>query len=156
MKQGSSKTDAALRYGFDTYAGFYKAFCREFRVTPAAFLAFCRAKRPYRIDIIKEEYMTVTHKKAARVLQNWNMGEEHIADIYYEGTGNFTGIPIPATLSVQTVNGALLILNWLNGTQEFTIPAMQPRQFDEPRAQGNSIRYFVQSVCLCGVVFGAG
>ena len=26
MKQGSSKIDAALRFGFDTYAGFYKAF----------------------------------------------------------------------------------------------------------------------------------
>ena len=112
MKQGSSKTDAALRYGFDTYAGFYKAFCREFSVTPAAFLAFCRAKRPYRIDIIKEE---------------------HIADIYYEGTGNFTGIPIPAILSVQTVSGALSISNWLNGTQEFTIPAMQPRQYCRKR-----------------------
>ena len=28
MKQGQTKTDAALRFGFDTYAGFYKAFCR--------------------------------------------------------------------------------------------------------------------------------
>ena len=27
IKQGSTKTDAALRFGFDTYAGFYKAFC---------------------------------------------------------------------------------------------------------------------------------
>ena len=30
IREGSSKTDAALRFGFDTYAGFYKAFCREF------------------------------------------------------------------------------------------------------------------------------
>ena len=39
MDQGKSKTDAALCYGFDTYAGFYKAFCREFGSTPSAFLA---------------------------------------------------------------------------------------------------------------------
>lgn len=88
MKQGSSKIDAALLYGFDTYAGFYKAFCREFGSTPSAFLKFCRAKRPYRIDLTKEEHMIVTHKKAAQILQAWNLEGETIADIYDDGTGN--------------------------------------------------------------------
>ena len=88
MKQGSSKIDAALLYGFDTYAGFYKAFCREFGSTPSAFLKSCRAKRPYRIDLTKEEHMIVTHKKAAQILQAWNLEGETIADIYYDGTGN--------------------------------------------------------------------
>lgn len=88
IKQGSSKTDAALNYGFDTYAGFYKAFCREFGSTPSEFLKSCRAKRPYRIDITKEEHMTVTHKKAAQILKYWNLDGETITDIYYEGTGN--------------------------------------------------------------------
>lgn len=88
MKQGSSKIDAALLYGFDTYAGFYKAFCREFGSTPSAFLKSCRAKRPYKIDLTKEEHMTVTHKKAAQILQAWNLEGETITDIYYDGTGN--------------------------------------------------------------------
>ena len=88
MKQGSTKVDAALAFGFDTYAGFYKAFCREFGSTPSDFLQSCRAKRPYRIDITKEENMTITHKKAAQMLQNWNMGDAAVTDIYYEGTGN--------------------------------------------------------------------
>ena len=88
MKQGMSKTDAAFAYGFDTYAGFYRAFCREFGATPSVFLESCRAKRPYRIDITKVEYMTITHKKAAQILLNWNMSDEIITDIYYEGTGN--------------------------------------------------------------------
>ena len=88
MKQGSIKIDAALAYGFDTYAGFYKAFCREFGSTPSDFLESSRAKRPYRIDITKEEHMTVTHKKAAQILPNWDLSEEIITDIYYEGTGN--------------------------------------------------------------------
>lgn len=52
MKQGATKIDAALMFGFDTYAGFYKAFCREFGSTPSSFLQSSRAKRPYRIDII--------------------------------------------------------------------------------------------------------
>lgn len=88
MKQGSIKIDAALAYGFDTYAGFYKAFCREFGSTPSDFLESSRAKRPYRIDITKEEHMVVTHKKAAQILQNWNLEREMITDIYYDGTGN--------------------------------------------------------------------
>ena len=88
MKEGSTKIDAALRFGFDTYAGFYKAFCREFGATPSEFLKSCRAKRPYRIDLQKEEHMTVTHKKAAQILKHWNLEGETITDIYYEGTGN--------------------------------------------------------------------
>ena len=88
MKQGSSKIDAALLYGFDTYAGFYKAFCREFGATPSAFLKSCRVKRPYRIDLTKEEHMTVTHKKTAQILKYWNLESETITDIYYDGTGN--------------------------------------------------------------------
>lgn len=88
VKQGSTKIDAALLYGFDTYAGFYKAFCREFGSTPSAFLKSCRAKRPYRIDLTKEEHMTITHKKAAQILQAWNLEGETITDIYYDGTGN--------------------------------------------------------------------
>ena len=88
MKQGSTKIDAALLYGFDTYAGFYKAFCREFGSTPSEFLKSCRAKRPYRIDLMREEHMTVTHKKAAQILKYWNLEDETITDIYYDGTGN--------------------------------------------------------------------
>ena len=88
MKQGSTKNDAARLYGFDTYAGFYRAFCREFGFTPSEFLESSRAKRPYRIDITKEEHMTVTHKKATQILKHWNLSDENITDIYYEGTGN--------------------------------------------------------------------
>ena len=88
MKQGSTKIDAALLYGFDTYAGFYKAFCREFGSTPSEFLKSCRAKRPCRIDLTKEEHMTVTHKKAAQILKHWSLEGETVSDIYYDGTGN--------------------------------------------------------------------
>lgn len=88
MKQGSTKIDAAFLYGFDTYAGFYKAFCREFGSTPSEFLKSCQAKRPYRIDLMKEEHMTVTHKKAAQILKYWNLEDKTITDIYYDGTGN--------------------------------------------------------------------
>ena len=32
--------------------------------------------------------MTVTHKKVAGILQNWDLADASITDIYYEGTGN--------------------------------------------------------------------
>ena len=88
MKRGTGKTDAALTYGFDTYAGFYKAFCREFGSAPAEFLAAGRAKRPWRIDVFKEDHRTMTHKKLREILENWNLEQENISDIYFEGTGN--------------------------------------------------------------------
>ena len=88
MGQGSSKTDAAFAYGFDTYAGFYRAFCREFGITPSDYLETGRAKRPYRIDITMEEHMTVTHKKVTQILKHWNLDGETLTDIYYDGTGN--------------------------------------------------------------------
>jgi Ser/Thr protein kinase RdoA (MazF antagonist)/AraC-like DNA-binding protein len=88
IKRGSTKIDAALLYGFDTYAGFYKAFCREFGSTPSDFLKNRRAKRPYRIDLMKEKHMIISHKKAAQILKNWNLENESISDIYYEGTCN--------------------------------------------------------------------
>ena len=73
---------------FQQATGLYKAFCREFGATPSEFLKSCRAKRPYRINLQKEEHMTVTHKKAALILKHWNLDSEIITDIYYEGTGN--------------------------------------------------------------------
>lgn len=87
IRGGSTGIDAALRFGFDTYAGFYKAFVREFGTTPSAFLRSSRAKRPYRIDLMKAEHMTITHKKASQILKAWNLETEPITDIYYEGTG---------------------------------------------------------------------
>ena len=38
IRQGNQMTATALSYGFDTFAGFYKAFKREFGYTPSQFL----------------------------------------------------------------------------------------------------------------------
>ncbi len=85
---GSLGVDAALRYGFDTYAGFYRAFQREFGCTPSAYLAAGRARRPYRPDLSKEEHMTVTKQKAAEFLRHWELQGETVTEFYYESTGN--------------------------------------------------------------------
>lgn len=88
VKQGKTRIDAALRYGFGTYAGFYRAFRREFGCTPSAFAGSCRASKPYRIDLMKEEYIMVTKKRAARLLENWGLETEPVTEIRYAGTGD--------------------------------------------------------------------
>ena len=85
---GNKMIDVALLYGFETHAGFYKAFVREFGCTPAQFQKQYKVKKPYRINIFKEEHIMVTHKKIAGILKLWGLENESISDIYYEGSGN--------------------------------------------------------------------
>lgn len=88
IRTGAKRIDAALAYGFDTYAGFYKAFLREFGCTPSAYLKKNRAKRPCSIMLLKEEHMELTHATAKQVLKHWKMENESIRDLYYESSGN--------------------------------------------------------------------
>lgn len=87
IRGGRKRVDVILEYGFDTYAGFYKAFRREFGCTPSAFLKKGRVKRPYKLNLFREEHMNVSHKKASELLKHWNFENEPITDIYYEGNG---------------------------------------------------------------------
>ncbi len=84
ISSGRTKTDAALEYGFDTYAGFYKAFLREFSCTPAEYIRSGRVRQPCRIDLEKEEHMIITRKKCQEILRHWNLEHEEITDIYYD------------------------------------------------------------------------
>ncbi len=85
---GSKMIDVALLYGFETHAGFYKAFVREIGCTPAQYLKRYKVKNPYRINIFKEEHIMVSHKKVTTILKAWGLKNETVSDIYYEGTGN--------------------------------------------------------------------
>ena len=85
---GSKMIDAELRYGFETHAGFYKAFVREIGCTPAQYLKRYKVKKPYRINIFEEEHSMVSHKKVTTILKAWGLEKETVSDIYYEGTGN--------------------------------------------------------------------
>jgi AraC-like DNA-binding protein len=86
--RGEKMVNSALLYGFDTHAGFYKAFKREFGYTPSDFLKKYKVKKPYRINLFKEEHIMITHKKIVEVLKNWELQDETVKDIFYEGTGN--------------------------------------------------------------------
>lgn len=81
---GNKVIDVALAYGFDTYAGFYKAFKREFGYTPKDFLKSHKVNKPYKINLSEGEHIMVTHKKISEILENWNLEREAITDVFYE------------------------------------------------------------------------
>lgn len=85
---GEKMITVALDYGFGTQAGFYKAFVREFGYTPTEFLNISKKKKPYRINLFKEEHIMVSHKKIKEVLQNWGLENEKLVDVVYAETGN--------------------------------------------------------------------
>ena len=88
MHCGEKIITVALTYGFETQAGFYKAFVREFGYTPTEFLNMTKKKEPYRINLIKEKHIMVSHRKLKDVLLNWGLENENLTDIIYAETGN--------------------------------------------------------------------
>ncbi len=88
ISKGAQMIDIAMQYGFDTYAGFYKAFKRELGYTPSEFLKKYKVKKPYHIKLIEEETIMVTHKRITEILVNWGLQAETVQDIYYKDTGN--------------------------------------------------------------------
>lgn len=90
MHCGEKMITVALLYGFETQAGFYKAFVREFGYTPTELLNISRKRKPYRINLLKGEHIMVSHKKLKEILRNWGFEDERITDIVYAESGNIS------------------------------------------------------------------
>ena len=86
MHNGLSGVQAALKYGYDSYAGFYKSFRRTFGCSPSAFSCYHVAK-PYPVNLMQEEYKMIAKTKLRAILQNWNLQDADIVDCFYETTG---------------------------------------------------------------------
>ena len=86
MSNGMAKVDIALSYGFETYAGFYKAFKREFNCSPSEFIKSYKGEKPYRINILQEKHIMISKNKIQKILNHWNLQSESIANIYNENT----------------------------------------------------------------------
>lgn len=63
--------DAAMDYGFDSYAGFYKAFLRTYGCSPKKYLSLYGAYQ----SISEVSYM-FTESELRKVLNNWNIPQE--------------------------------------------------------------------------------
>ena len=82
IARGSSGIDAALAYGFETYAGFYKAFVRMYGCSPKQYLALYgpHKSKANQEDTIMKKY---TQKELRAVLANWGIPQNlPIGDIY--------------------------------------------------------------------------
>lgn len=87
IANGKKQVEAALTYGFDTAAGFYKAFCREFGCAPAEYVKRFRIRKPYRIALLQEEIIMLTNTKIKEILGNWELQDAHIQRIVSTNDG---------------------------------------------------------------------
>lgn len=68
---GGRFVDTALLYGFDTHAGFYKAFKREYGCSPSKFIKTSLVIRPAAIDLRREARLMLTQAQIRRILSKW-------------------------------------------------------------------------------------
>lgn len=84
LASGRVAAEVALEYGFDTYAGFYKAFTREFGCSPRKYLVI------YSVPVIPEcrevNNMSLTKNEVREILKNWDIDQNlPIHDFMYMG-----------------------------------------------------------------------
>jgi len=79
IADGRKAIDIVPDYGFDTYAGFYKAFTKMYGCSPKKYLSIYKHHKP-----VKPEVAIMYSKKDLRkVLENWNIETGlPIGDIY--------------------------------------------------------------------------
>jgi len=77
---GRRAIDAALEYGFDTYAGFYKAFVRMYGGSPKKYLSKTEASAVF------------TEKELRDILANWDVPRDlPIMDVYIMDGAKISG-----------------------------------------------------------------
>ena len=64
LSHGKKAIDVALEYGFDTYAGFYKAFVRLYGLSPKKYLS---------LYVIQEDFSMINEKDLRVALTNWDV-----------------------------------------------------------------------------------
>ena len=70
-QEGGKLTHLSLNYGFDTHAGFYKAFKKEFGCSPRHYLKVRQAVLPQPYSLQKERKFMITSQQLKNILKNW-------------------------------------------------------------------------------------
>ena len=86
ISRGAKKQEVAFSYGFDTYAGFYKAFYREYGMSPSEYLKNYRPSVPNRVNLLQEGKVMISKKILVKLLAHWGMENSPVNNIYYEGS----------------------------------------------------------------------
>lgn len=67
--------ESAYLYGFDTYAGFYKAFKREFGCSPSKYLKLNTALKPTAVNLFEEAKIMLTNTQIRQLLTHWDIDQ---------------------------------------------------------------------------------
>ncbi|MEI5994884.1 helix-turn-helix domain-containing protein [Candidatus Enterococcus mansonii] len=72
IASGETAVEVALAYGFNTYAGFYKAFVKEYGCSPKKYLTIYKNEK---IETKKREmnYLHLTKKEIKHYLSHWSI-----------------------------------------------------------------------------------
>jgi Ser/Thr protein kinase RdoA (MazF antagonist)/AraC-like DNA-binding protein len=78
---GRKAIEVVLEYGFDTYAGFFKAFKRMYGCSPKKYVSIYHNHKPKKPEVAKKQM--VTEKELRKILENWDIDKNlPIHDIY--------------------------------------------------------------------------
>ncbi|MHC1749615.1 MAG: helix-turn-helix domain-containing protein [Cellulosilyticaceae bacterium] len=73
ISQSDRMVDVILAYGFETHAGFYKAFKSEFGCSPSKFLKLTMAQKPRAVNLLEEAKIMLTNTQIKEMLTNWEL-----------------------------------------------------------------------------------
>lgn len=79
ISSGRKAIDVVLEYGFDTYAGFYKAFVKMYGCSPKKYLSIYQKPIPIKPEVAK----MYSERELRKVLENWDIDKDlPISDIF--------------------------------------------------------------------------
>jgi len=88
IASGRKAIDVVLEYGFDTYAGFYKAFVKMYGCSPKKYLSIYQKHIPIKPEVAK----MYTERELRKVLENWDIDIGlPISDIFIMDGAKVTG-----------------------------------------------------------------
>ncbi len=73
VSQGMGVTDAALKWGFESHSGFYRAFRLAYGMSPTAWLRSHRVKEPTVPLLHEEVYKMLRREKFLETLTHWGL-----------------------------------------------------------------------------------
>ena len=89
ISQGMGVTDAALRWGFGSHSGFYRAFRLAYGMSPTAWLRTHRVKEPA-VPLLKEEVFRMLNRETFReALTHWRL-DLPLTPVTYAGSGEIS------------------------------------------------------------------
>ena len=89
ISQGMGVTDAALRWGFGSHSGFYRAFRLEYGTSPRDWLRSHRVKEPVVPLLTEEVYKMLTREKFREALTCWGL-DLPLAPVTWAGSGEIS------------------------------------------------------------------